>query len=61
MEETMENEKYKYCNRCHRKLIDAKSRELGYGKICYKKHTNKQSIYLFDVEVTNETSGKTGI
>ena len=50
----MEKENCKYCNRCHRKLKDEKSKELGFGKICYEKYLKKQKTYLFEMEVTNE-------
>lgn len=51
----------KICKRCHRKLKDERSKELGFGKVCYQKYLNRKKTYLFDMEVTNETSGKTGI
>lgn len=45
------NESVKYCKRCHRKLKDSKSAELGFGKICYKKYIEKQQKnYLFNME-----------
>ena len=50
----MENEKYKYCNRCHRKLIDEKSKKLGFGKVCYKKYLAKKKTYLFEMEEIHE-------
>ena len=50
MEENQENQ-IKYCKRCHRKLKDEKSKELGFGKICYKKYiqANQKKNYLFEV------------
>lgn len=47
----------KICKRCHRKLKDDKSKELGFGPICYKKYLQRQKSYLFDMnenEVNNE-------
>ena len=51
MEENQENQ-IKYCKRCHRKLKDEKSKELGFGKVCYKKYMqiNQKKNYLFEVE-----------
>ena len=48
----------KICKRCHRKLKDEKSKELGFGKICYKKYLNRKKVYLFEMEVPNETINK---
>lgn len=40
------------CRRCHRKLKDELSKELGFGPVCYKKHIEKQSKnYLFELDV----------
>ena len=44
----------KICKRCHRPLKDEKSKQLGYGKICYQKITKKNSLYLFEMEDNNE-------
>lgn len=53
----MENIKNKneniICKRCHRKLKDDKSKELGFGPICYEKHLNKHKSYLFNMEELN--------
>ena len=40
-----------YCKRCHRKLTDLKSIELGYGRLCYKKYIedSQAKMYLFDI------------
>ena len=38
------------CRRCHRKLKDEKSIELGFGQVCYKKYMAKKKVYLFDME-----------
>lgn len=46
----MDDEDIKYCKRCHRKLKGEKSRQLGYGVICFNKIKNKKSIYLFEIE-----------
>ena len=45
-----------YCKRCHRKLKDDKSKELGFGKICYMKYlqSKNKKVYLFNMEITNE-------
>ena len=43
------------CRRCHRKLRDQKSKELGFGKVCYKKYLSRKKVYLFEMEETNET------
>ena len=43
-----------YCKRCHRKLKDIHSRELGFGKICYEKYKNNTKIYLFSMGDNNE-------
>ncbi len=40
----------KYCKRCHRELKDEKSKQLGYGKICYKKINLQNKNYLFEME-----------
>ena len=53
MEEIMENSiivQDKFCKRCHRKLKDEKSKELGFGKICYEKHKKQNKIYLFEIK-----------
>ena len=44
-------EKLDICKRCHRKLKDEKSKELGFGKVCYKKYLKRKKSYLFDMEV----------
>lgn len=31
-------EQKKYCRRCGRQLKDTQSKELGFGRTCYKKH-----------------------
>lgn len=46
------------CKRCHRKLKDDKSKELGFGPICYKKYLNIKKTYLFDMGVNNEITIK---
>ena len=43
------------CRRCHRKLKDAESIKLGFGKICYQKQSQHQKTYLFAMEEPNET------
>lgn len=48
-------EKLDICKRCHRKLKDEKSKELGFGKVCYKKYLSRKKVYLFEMEETNET------
>lgn len=47
-------EEVEYCKRCHRKLKDKKSRELGFGKTCYKKYMSRERHYLFEM---NDTIG----
>lgn len=42
------------CKRCHRPLKDEKSKELGFGKICYQKYASRKKTYLFEVKQTNE-------
>ena len=32
------------CRRCHRKLKDAESKKLGFGKTCYKKYCKRKPI-----------------
>ena len=44
------------CKRCHRKLKDKQSKELGFGKVCYQKYLRRKRSYLFEMEVTNETT-----
>ena len=39
------------CRRCHRKLTDAESKKLGFGKICYKKYLARKRNYLFDIDM----------
>lgn len=41
-----------YCRRCHRKLKDEKSKQLGFGKICYLKYikSTQHNNYLFDID-----------
>lgn len=52
-----EKEEVKYCRRCHRKLKDDKSRQLGFGPVCYEKQLINQKNYLFTMEVNrNETN-----
>ena len=43
------------CRRCHRKLKDEESKQLGFGKICYKKYLKRKPNYLFEVN-TNEVA-----
>lgn len=43
-----------FCKRCHRKLKDEKSKEIGFGKICYEKYIKKSAMFLFEMEVNNE-------
>ena len=38
---------YEYCLRCGRKLKSAKTREQGYGDICFKKMKTNQKNRLF--------------
>lgn len=49
-------EENKICKRCHRKLKDEKSKELGFGPICYQKYLQRQKSYLFDFEITKSKS-----
>ena len=51
-------EKLDICKRCHRKLKDEKSKELGFGKVCYKKYLKRKKSYLFDMEVNDEVIEK---
>ena len=37
------------CKRCHRRLKDSKSIELGFGKTCYKKQVRNKSLFLFKI------------
>jgi len=46
-----EKDEVKYCKRCHRELKDDKSRQLGFGKICYNKYIKKEKNYLFTMGV----------
>ena len=46
------------CKRCHRKLKDEESIQLGFGRICYQKQLQHQKIYLFDMEELHETTTK---
>ena len=39
------------CRRCHRKLTDAESKKLGFGKICYQKYLARKRNYLFDIDM----------
>lgn len=48
-------EPIEHCRRCHRKLKDEKSRQLGFGKTCYEKYLKRKKAYLFEMEVVNET------
>lgn len=41
------------CKRCHRKLKDLQSIELGYGKVCYEKAKIKHINYLFELKENN--------
>lgn len=45
------------CKRCHRKLKDEASKQLGFGKTCYKKYCRRKPTYLFEVN-TNEIINK---
>lgn len=45
----------KLCKRCHRKLKDIQSKQLGFGPICYEKYKNSKKHYLFDIEKGNNT------
>ena len=57
MEATMAEDIYKnkkLCKRCHRELKDEKSKELGFGPVCYKKYINRQRHFLFKMEELNE-------
>ena len=54
----MENEHINICRRCHRKLKDEKSKQLGFGKTCYQKYIKRKRHYLFEMEVSNETIDK---
>lgn len=38
------------CRRCHRKLKDADSIKLGFGKICYTKYKQSTKNYLFELK-----------
>ena len=49
----MPDEERKICKRCGRKLKDETSKQLGYGKICYKKIIKRNSLYLFEMEEQN--------
>ena len=44
------NDENAICKRCHRKLKDKKSIELGFGNVCYKKYMARQRLYLFEME-----------
>ena len=46
------------CRRCHRKLVDEKSKQLGFGKVCYQKYLKRKKVYLFEMEVLDETITK---
>ena len=46
------------CKRCHRRLKDAHSIQLGLGKICYNKSIANSKNYLFEMEASNETATK---
>ena len=39
-----------YCKRCHRELKNATAKELGYGKICYKKVHQSNCPNLFEIK-----------
>lgn len=40
---------YCVCKRCHRKLKDEKSKQLGFGKTCYNKYIKSTQIHLFEI------------
>lgn len=44
-----EDKSSRLCKRCHRELKDEKSKNLGYGPICYKKYLKVHKTYLFDM------------
>ena len=54
MEEMEELKETEICRRCHRKLKDDKSKELGFGPVCYKKYLKKKKSFLFDIEIKEE-------
>lgn len=62
MVEIMENDisDNKICSRCHRVLRDAQSRKLGFGPVCYKKHLQKQKVYLFELAYNNTRREENG-
>jgi len=39
---------HKECGRCNRKLKDAKSRERGFGRVCFKKHRDEVAKAEFE-------------
>ena len=39
------------CRRCHRKLVDEKSKNLGFGSVCYKKYLARKRNFLFDIDM----------
>ena len=43
----MNQKDHEYCLRCGRKLKNSQARELGYGKICYRKLMTDYSKKLF--------------
>ena len=59
MEEIME--KNIICRRCHRKLKDEKSIELGFGKTCYQKYLNRKKSFLFEMEIPKKENEENGI
>lgn len=58
MVEIMENNDKNICRRCHKKLKGEKSKELGFGPVCYKKYLNRKKQYLFEMEITDATFKK---
>ncbi|WP_169717978.1 hypothetical protein SPSIL_057650 [Sporomusa silvacetica DSM 10669] len=41
-------EDHKECGRCNRKLKDAKSRERGFGRVCWRKHKDEVAKAEFE-------------
>ena len=54
-------EKNIICRRCHRKLKDEKSIELGFGKTCYQKYLNRKKSFLFEMEIPKKENEENGI
>lgn len=46
----LEPKEYEYCLRCHRKLKSDKTRQQGYGDICFKKMKANQKNRLFTLD-----------